>query len=35
VVQQFIEGRVGEAELAALKLGGTRFETQFLPEDFK
>lgn len=35
VVQQFIHGRVGEAELAALKLGGTRFETQFLPEDFK
>jgi phospholipid/cholesterol/gamma-HCH transport system ATP-binding protein len=35
VVQQFIEGRVGEAELAALRLGGTRFETQFLPEDFK
>lgn len=35
VVQQFIEGRVGEAELAALKLGGTRFETQFLPDDFK
>lgn len=34
-VQQFIHGRVGEAELAALKLGGTRFETQFLPEDFK
>jgi len=34
-VQQFIHGRVGEAELAALRLGGTRFETQFLPEDFK
>lgn len=34
-VQQFIHGKVGEAELAALKLGGTRFETQFLPEDFK
>lgn len=35
VVQQFIQGRVGEAELAALRLGGTRFETQFLPEDFR
>jgi phospholipid/cholesterol/gamma-HCH transport system ATP-binding protein len=35
IVQQFIHGRVGEAELAALRLGGTRFETQFLPEDFK
>jgi phospholipid/cholesterol/gamma-HCH transport system ATP-binding protein len=35
IVQQFIHGKVGEAELAALKLGGTRFETQFLPDDFK
>jgi len=35
VVQQFIHGRVGEAELAALRLGGTRFETQFEPDDFK
>ncbi|MBC8379405.1 MAG: ABC transporter ATP-binding protein [Planctomycetes bacterium] len=35
VVQQFIHGRVGEAELAALRLGGTKFETQFLPEDFE
>jgi phospholipid/cholesterol/gamma-HCH transport system ATP-binding protein len=35
VVQQFINGRVGEAELAALRLGGTRFKTQFGPEDFK
>ena len=35
IVQQFIQGRVGEAELAALRLGGTRFETQFAPEDFK
>ncbi|MCE5186987.1 MAG: ABC transporter ATP-binding protein [Planctomycetaceae bacterium] len=35
IVQQFIHGKVGEAELAALRLGGTRFETQFLPEDFK
>jgi phospholipid/cholesterol/gamma-HCH transport system ATP-binding protein len=35
IVQQFIHGRVGEAELAALRLGGTRFETQFAPEDFE
>jgi phospholipid/cholesterol/gamma-HCH transport system ATP-binding protein len=35
IVQQFIHGKVGEAELAALRLGGTRFETQFLPEDFR
>ena len=35
IVQQFIEGRVGQAELAALRLGGTRFETQFAPEDFR
>lgn len=34
-VQQFIQGKVGEAELAALRLGGTRFETQFLPDDFR
>jgi len=35
IVQQFIHGRVGEAELTALRLGGTRFETQFTPDDFK
>lgn len=35
VVQQFIHGKVSEAELAALRLGGTKFETQFLPEDFQ
>jgi phospholipid/cholesterol/gamma-HCH transport system ATP-binding protein len=35
VVQQFIHGRVGEADLAALRLGGTKFATQFGPEDFK
>lgn len=34
-VQQFIEGRVSEADLAALRLGGTKYQTQFLPEDFK
>lgn len=35
IVQQFIEGRVSEADLAALRLGGTKYQTQFLPEDFK
>ena len=35
IVEQFIEGRVGEGDLAALRLGGTKFTTQFLPEDFK
>ncbi len=35
LVQQFIQGKVGQAELAALRLGGTRFETQFLPADFQ
>jgi phospholipid/cholesterol/gamma-HCH transport system ATP-binding protein len=34
-VRQFIEGRVGEGDLEALRLGGTKFTTQFLPEDFK
>jgi phospholipid/cholesterol/gamma-HCH transport system ATP-binding protein len=34
IVQQFIHGQVGEAELAALRLGGTRFETQFTPYRF-
>jgi phospholipid/cholesterol/gamma-HCH transport system ATP-binding protein len=35
VVQQFIHGQVGEADLAALRLGGTKFKTQYKPEDFK
>lgn len=35
VVQQFIHGRVGEAELAALRVSGTKFSTQFMPEDFE
>jgi len=35
IVQQFIEGRVSEADLAALRLGGTKYQTQFMPEDFK
>jgi phospholipid/cholesterol/gamma-HCH transport system ATP-binding protein len=34
-VQQFIHGKVGEEDLAALQLGGTKFETQYGPEDFK
>lgn len=34
-VQQFINGRVSEADLAALRLGGTKFKTQYAPEDFK
>ena len=34
IVQQFIQGRIGEAELAALRFGGTKFETQYGPEDF-
>jgi hypothetical protein len=35
IVQQFVHGEVNEADLAALRLGGTKFETQYLPEDFK
>lgn len=35
IVKQFIEGHVSEADLAALRLSGTKFTTQFLPEDFK
>lgn len=35
VVQEFINGRVSENDLAALRLGGTKFATQFLPRDFK
>ena len=35
VVQQFIHGQVGEAELAALRVSGTKFTTQFSPEDFQ
>ncbi len=34
-VQQFIHGKVSEEDLAALRLGGTKFETQYGPEDFK
>lgn len=35
VVQQFIHGRLSENDLAALKLGGTKFKPQYLPEDFQ
>lgn len=35
VVQEFINGRVSENDLAALRLGGTKFATQFLPRDFQ
>lgn len=35
IVQQFIQGKVGEAELEALRLSGTKFPTQFQPEDFQ
>ena len=33
-VQQFINGEVGEADLEALKLGGTKYTTQYDLEDF-
>jgi len=35
VVQEFINGHVSEADLAALRLSGTKFRTQFLPRDFE
>lgn len=35
MVQQFIHGQVSEADVAALRLGGTKFKTQYSPEDFK
>jgi phospholipid/cholesterol/gamma-HCH transport system ATP-binding protein len=35
IVQQFIHGQVGEADLAALQVGGTKFPTQYGPEDFE
>jgi phospholipid/cholesterol/gamma-HCH transport system ATP-binding protein len=34
-VQQFINGRIGEADLAALRLGGTKYKTQYSEDDFK
>lgn len=35
VVQQFINGQVGEDDLAALRMSGTIPQPQFKPEDFK
>ena len=35
VVQQFITGTVSEADLEALKLGGTKYPTQYDREDFQ
>ena len=35
VVQQFINGQVGENDLAALRMSGTIPQPQFEPEDFK
>jgi phospholipid/cholesterol/gamma-HCH transport system ATP-binding protein len=34
IVQQFIQGRVSDNDLAALRFGGTKYETQFVPHDF-
>ncbi|MHC4265862.1 MAG: ABC transporter ATP-binding protein [Planctomycetota bacterium] len=34
-VQQFINGRVSDDDLASLRASGTIFETQYLPRDFK
>ncbi|HSV27776.1 MAG TPA: ABC transporter ATP-binding protein [Sedimentisphaerales bacterium] len=35
IVQQFIQGRVSESDLEALRFGGTKYETQFEPRDFE
>jgi len=35
VVQQFINGQVGEDDLAVLRVSGTLFQAQFLPRDFE
>jgi len=35
VVQQFINGQVGEDDLAILRMSGTASQTQFLPRDFE
>ncbi|MDO8304031.1 MAG: ABC transporter ATP-binding protein [Sedimentisphaerales bacterium] len=35
VVRDFTLGQVSEADLAALRLGGTKFSTQFEPQDFE
>jgi len=34
IVRQFIHGQVSEADLAALRVGGTKFSTQFNASDF-
>jgi len=34
-VQQFINGQVDQADLAALRLGGTKYQTQYSEDDFK
>jgi phospholipid/cholesterol/gamma-HCH transport system ATP-binding protein len=34
-VQQFINGRISDDDLASLRASGTIFETQYLPRDFK
>ncbi|MHC4637413.1 MAG: ABC transporter ATP-binding protein [Planctomycetota bacterium] len=34
-VQQFINGQVGEDDLAVLRMSGTDFEAQFQPQDFQ
>jgi phospholipid/cholesterol/gamma-HCH transport system ATP-binding protein len=35
IVREFTLGQVSEADLAALRLGGTKFSTQFEPRDFE
>jgi phospholipid/cholesterol/gamma-HCH transport system ATP-binding protein len=35
IVHEFTLGQVSEADLAALRLGGTKFSTQFEPRDFE
>ena len=34
-VHQFINGHVSHADLAALRVGGTKYQTQYSVEDFK
>ena len=35
VVQQFISGKVGEDDIAVLRMSGAISQTQFLPRDFE
>ena len=35
MVQQFIAGKVSKNDLADLRLGGTKFQSQFAPQDFE